>query len=53
MDDKIIPFKPRAAKKAQAAEAPADGAMFWLEHEMTELTLTIPQADPAPPRVRY
>jgi hypothetical protein len=53
MEDKIIPFKPRAAKKAAPVEPIADRTLFWLDHEVAELTLTIPKAEPTPPRVRY
>jgi hypothetical protein len=51
MDDKIIPFKPRAPKAPKAD--PSGDRLFWMDHEVAELTLSIPQADPTPPRVRY
>ncbi|MDB5098673.1 MAG: hypothetical protein JWM80_3094 [Cyanobacteria bacterium RYN_339] len=51
MDDNIIPFKPRTPKAHPVA--PTQDRTFWMDQEVAELTLSIPKADPAPPRVRY
>lgn len=52
MGDNIIQF-PIHKVKARAAEAQADGKLFFFDSELAELTSTIPQAEPTAPRIRY
>jgi hypothetical protein len=53
MAGKIIQFKARTPKNPPAFIPEAERTMYYMEHEIAELTSTIPQVEPTPPRIRY
>lgn len=52
MDDKIIQFPVNRTRKP-VEDPETERALFFLDHELAEMTATIPQAEPTAPRAIY